>query len=98
MPHSLPSNVIRLHPQIPCLTRADHVRLDLIDLFRELDEDSQRALVAQMARTAARVRRFTPTARLIRGERGPVTWRRGRSELLLIGPASRRWLRHRAYA
>ncbi len=97
MPHPPPSNVIRLHPQLPRLTRTDHARLALIDLFRELDEDSQRVVLAQMALTQSRVRRFTPAARLVRGERGPVAWRHGQSELLLIGPASRLWLRHRAY-
>jgi hypothetical protein len=97
-PMQLPSNVVILHPQLPRLSPRERARLELIDLFQELDEDSQRVLVAQLALTHARLRTRTPAAALVRGERGPVEWRRGEGERVLVGPESRRWLYQRAHA
>lgn len=92
----LPDNVIVLHPGVPALTARDRARLDLVDLFRGLDPASQRVLLRQLERTQGRIRRHTPAAALVRGERGPVTWRRGAEDLWLTAPASRRFLHQRA--
>jgi hypothetical protein len=92
----LPENVVRLHPEVPALTARDRARLDLVDLFRGLDPASQRVLLRQMEGTQARIRRHTPAAALVRGERGAVVWRRGAEDLWLVAPASRRLLHRRA--
>lgn len=93
-------SVVFLHPHrhadLPALSVRDLARLDLVELFRELDPASQCVLLEQLERTQARIRRYTPTGAIVRGERGPVTWRRGSEDLLLVAPASRRFLHQRA--
>ncbi|MDP2304537.1 MAG: hypothetical protein Q8P18_00750 [Pseudomonadota bacterium] len=93
-------SVVLLHPELhpvePLLSAQDLARLDLVELFRELDPASQRVLLGQLERTQARIRRYTPVAAIVRGERGRVTWRRGTEELWLTAPASRRFLRQQA--
>ncbi|MES2639667.1 MAG: hypothetical protein V4850_09295 [Myxococcota bacterium] len=100
LPRPLPENVILLHPYrepgVPVLSERDRARLDLVELFRELDPASQHVLLRQLEGTQARIRRYTPAAALVRGERGPVTWRRGGEDLWLTAPASRRFLHQRA--
>ena len=89
------SNVVPLRPW---LNVRDQARLELIELLRDLDADSQRVLLAQLGRSQALMRQVSPTAALLRGERGPVTWRRGAGPRWLVAPLSRRWLRQRARA
>jgi hypothetical protein len=95
---ALPANVVVLHPDIPRLSRQDRARLDMIDLLRDLDADSQRVVVDQLLASHARVRRYTPAGALLRGERGPVAWRAGAGPRWLVAPSSRRWLYQRARA
>ena len=95
-PRPLPENVILLHPDVPPLSARDRARLDLVELFRELDSASQRVLLGQLERTQTRIRRYTSAAAIVRGDLGPVTWRRGAESLWLTAPASRRFLHQRA--
>ncbi|MDP2315983.1 MAG: hypothetical protein Q8P41_24010 [Pseudomonadota bacterium] len=96
LPHPLPHNVVRLHPELPALTARDRARLDLVELFRGLDQASQLVLLNQLEHSQARIRRHTPAAALVRGEQGPVSWRRGSSDLWLVAPMSRRFMHQRA--
>ena len=96
LPRPLPENVVVLHPNVPALSERERARLDLVELFRGLDSASQRVILSQMESTQAHIRRYTPTAALVRGENGPVAWRRGGEDLWLIAPASRRFLHQRA--
>jgi hypothetical protein len=89
------SNVVPLHPH---LTARDHAHLELLELLRELDPDSQRVLLHQLERSLAIARPRSPAAKLLRGDRGPVSWRRGEGPQWLVAPMSRRWVRQRARA
>ncbi len=90
------ANVVVLHPDIPPLSRRDRARLEMIELLRDLDPASQRVIVDQLLQMHARIRRHTPTAALVRGDRGRVAWRQGRGPRWLVAPESRRWLYQRA--
>lgn len=92
------ANVVVLHPEIPRLSRRDRARLELVELLRDLDPASQQVIIDQLLRTQARIRPYTPAAALVRGERGPVAWRRGEGPRWLVAPTTRRWLYLRAHA
>ncbi len=96
LPALLPDNVVLLHAQVPALSEREQARLDLVELFRGLDPASQHVLLEQLESTQARIRRYTPVAALVRGERGPVVWRAGGRDRWLVAPASRRFLYQRA--
>ena len=96
MPARLPANVVPLRRVRPALGRRDRARLDLIELLEGLDPDSQRVILEQLMRVHARVRAYTPTAALVRGELGPVAWRHDPVQRWLVGPETRKWLQKRA--
>ena len=89
------ANVYPLHPEIPLLSPRQRAELDLLELLRDLDPDSQRVLVDQLDRSLQLVRPTSRTARLL--ER-PVAWRHGHGVLWLIAPTSRRYLYQQAHA
>lgn len=90
------ANVVPLHADEPFLTARERARLDLLELLQELDPASQKVVLDQLAAGQRVLRRYGPTGRLVRGERGPVAWRAGHGTRWLVAPGGRRYLALRA--
>ena len=89
------ANVYPLPPEVPLLSARERAELDMIELLRGLDPDSQRVLVEQLDRTLRAVRPYSRTARLLSRR---VAWKHRSGLLWLVAPTSRRYLYQQAHA